>query len=395
MNHRIQWLLVSAVALAPLSWGCSSDENPAGAGGSGGSGGSSGSAGSAGTAGGGTGGSAGTSGAGGAGGSSRDAATDVSADSNAPDGARDGARDGASDATEAGEGGAFSFIRVAHLSPGAPAIDVCLRPRAAAGDGGEAGVDAASDAADATDGAMADAADGSDGALDAGADATDGGNDGFSIGPVFKGLGVTAGLAYTQVSSYLSVPPGAYDVRIVAPNSPNCRTALAGLPDTTLDVVAVGTYSTIAAIGVINSDAGQDFQLRRYLDERAVTAGSGKLRFIHAAPGVPNVDVGVGTAESFLAIFDNVPFGGVGVGTGVDVAGYIETPPVSNQTLVARIHAIPTDVLAIPGFTLAAGQISSAFAVGEAASVTAPLKVLVCNNLDTSKAPLSNCSALP
>ena len=180
---------------------------------------------------------------------------------------------------------------------------------------------------------MADAADGSDGSADAGADATDGGNDGFSIGPVFKGLGVAAGLAYTQVSSYLSVPPGAYDVRIVAPNSPNCRTALAGLPDTTLDVVAVGTYSTIAAIGVINSDAGQDFQLRRYLDERAVTAGSGKLRFIHAAPGVPNVDVGVGTAESFIAIFDNVPFGGVGVGTGVDVAGYIETPPVSNQTL--------------------------------------------------------------
>ena len=43
MNHRIQWLLVSAVALAPLSWGCSSDENPAGAGGAGGSGGSSGS----------------------------------------------------------------------------------------------------------------------------------------------------------------------------------------------------------------------------------------------------------------------------------------------------------------------------------------------------------------
>ena len=393
MNHRIQWLLVSAVALAPLSWGCSSDESPAATGGSGGSGGSSGSTGTAGTAGG-TGGSAGTGGASGAGGSSRDAATDVSADSNAPD----GARDGGSDATEAGEGGTFAFIRVAHLSPGAPAIDVCLRPRAAAGDGGEAGVDAASDAADATDGAMADAADGSDGSdgsADAGADATDGGNDGFTIGPVFKGLGVTAGLAYTQVSSYLSVPPGAYDVRIVAPNSPNCRTALGGLPDTTLDVVAVGTYSTFAAIGVINSDAGQEFQLRRYLDERAVTAGSGKLRFIHAAPGVPNVDVGVGTAESFIAIFDNVPFGGVGVGTGVDVAGYVETPPVSNQTLVARIHAIPTDVLAIPGFTLAAGQISSAFAVGVASSVTAPLKVLVCNDLDNSKAPLSNCGVLP
>ena len=141
-----------------------------------------------------------------------------------------------------------------------------MRPRAAAGDGGEAGVDAASDAADATDatdGAIADAADagdaadGSDVSADAGADATDGGNDGFSIGPVFKGLGVTAGLAYTQVSSYLSVPPGAYDVRIVPPNSPNCGTALAGLPDTTLNVFALGTYSTVAAIEVINSDAGQ------------------------------------------------------------------------------------------------------------------------------------------
>ncbi|MFO0630441.1 MAG: hypothetical protein U0325_33110 [Polyangiales bacterium] len=56
--------------------------------------------------------------------------------------------------------------------------------------------------------------------------------------PTLRGLGVTAGLAYAQVTRYLTVDAGAYTVRLVAPASANCDTALAGLPDSNLPMLA-------------------------------------------------------------------------------------------------------------------------------------------------------------
>src|SRR5688572_17970920 len=71
-------------------------------------------------------------------------------------------------------GADMAMARVAHLSPDAPPVDFCV-------DGGS----------------------------------------GF-IGPVLKGAGDTDGLAYSEVTSYLPLPPGTYDVRIVAPNADGC-----------------------------------------------------------------------------------------------------------------------------------------------------------------------------
>jgi hypothetical protein len=239
---------------------------------------------------------------------------------------------------------ADAHLRVAHFAPDAPAVDVCLRPHAASG--------------------------------------------AFSIGPVLKSLSVTAGLSYPQVTAYVPVPAGQYDVRIVAPNAADCATALAGLPDITdLPSLPAGAYATVAAEGLLMSDAGPGFGLHAYVDDHMVDAAKIKLRFVHASPGTPSVDVGLGTGESFVALFSNVAFGAAGT------PAYLETSPVSSATVVARPAGTQTDALVIPGVSIPAGAIVTAFAIGNAAG--APLKTDICIDLDTAKAPLSTCSVLP
>src|SRR5262249_54235782 len=120
-----------------------------------------------------------------------------------------------------------------------------------------------------------------------------------------------------------------------------------------------------------------------------------KARFIHASPGTPNLDLGFGTSEGFALLFGNVAYGSAGAGTGIDANGYLQGPPVSSQTLVTRVTGDPTDVLLVQNFTLPAGAIASIFAIGVVVSVTTPLKLLICQDLDASKAPLANCSVKP
>src|SRR5262245_22956881 len=78
-------------------------------------------------------------------------------------------------------------IRVAHLSPDAPAVDFCI---AKAGSGNFAG-------------------------------------------PVLAGDGGLAGISFGKVTKYFDVGPAQYDVRLVAPASANCASSLGGLPDFT------------------------------------------------------------------------------------------------------------------------------------------------------------------
>ena len=67
-------------------------------------------------------------------------------------------------------------LRIAHLSPDAPAVDVCIAPH---------------------------------------------GTTDFA-GPVLAGAGAASGLSYGNVTKYLDVEAIQYDVRVVAPGAANC-----------------------------------------------------------------------------------------------------------------------------------------------------------------------------
>jgi hypothetical protein len=233
-------------------------------------------------------------------------------------------------------------LRVAHLSPDAPAVDVCVNP-----------------------------------------------GSGF-IGPVLATAGDNDGLAYPEVTSYVAVPAATYSVRIVAPGSANCNTALAGLPDVTGVAVAAASDYTAAAVGMLTPGASDDaFSIKLLADDNThANSAKGYLRFVHASPDAPAVDVGLGSGSSFTAVWSDVEFGEVGQVTG---QSYVETDPIANGTVSARATGTTADALVIPGVNVPAGAVATAFAIGNLDGMPKPLKVLLC----VDSAAMSACSVVP
>jgi hypothetical protein len=233
--------------------------------------------------------------------------------------------------TNPADGEATARIRVAHLSPDAPAVDFCIAP---AGTGEFAG-------------------------------------------PVLAGAGGITGLSYSKVTKYLDVAPNQYDVRLVAPNSQDCATALGGLPDiTNLPTLAAGDTATLAATGLLSHGNSAAFELKAYLDETKVPDGEAKLRFIHASPDTPNVDVGIGGGVAFTSVFSNIPYGGFQEHD----HGYFTTSPVDGIEISARATGSASDAIAVKPVSLPAGALVTAFAIGQIGSTTTPLRVLICND---------------
>jgi hypothetical protein len=144
----------------------------------------------------------------------------------------------------------------------------------------------------------------------------------------------------------------------------------------------------VAAIGDLDPSgaAASDpsFALTVLVDDATPVASKTKLRFFHASPGTPNVDVGVGQAHLFTRLFANVAFG-------TDGSGFLTAEPLTNA-ITARLANAATDALTVPGVTLAGGQIYSAFAIGGKTGLAAnPLSVLLCTDTAPANGLLSSC----
>ncbi|MFO0630437.1 MAG: hypothetical protein U0325_33090 [Polyangiales bacterium] len=96
---------------------------------------------------------------------------------------------------------------------------------------------------------------------------------------------------------------------------------------------------------------------------------------MHASPGTPAVDVGIpGAGTAFTGVFNNVAF--------PNGSSYVNTAPLANATLAARVANTATAAGAYPlqldGVTLPAGARATVFAVGILNSDQVPLSALVC-----------------
>lgn len=239
-------------------------------------------------------------------------------------------------------------VRVAHLSPDAPAVDFCIAPA---------------------------------------------GTQAFA-GPVLAGAGAPLGISYANVTRYLDVEAIRYDVRLVSPGAADCSRAL--LPDVTdLPELPAGASATIAATGKLEHDGtGEPFAVRAYLDDASVAAGQAKLRFVHASPGTPAVDVGLGVGHGFQRVFAGVSFGGIGTNAPLDALGFVEASPFT-APVTARLAGSTADALTVPSVTLAVDQIATAFAIGNKTGQTAnPLRVLLCSDR-ASAGLLTACVTAP
>ncbi|HEY5922505.1 MAG TPA: DUF4397 domain-containing protein, partial [Kofleriaceae bacterium] len=226
-------------------------------------------------------------------------------------------------------------LRVAHLSPDAPAVDVCIAPHGS----------------------------------------------GDFTGPLLANAGGPLGLSFGQLTKYLDIAPAQYDVRLVAPAAADCSRGL--VPDfTELPEILEGASVIVAATGNLAHGGNAAFALRAFIDDDEVVAGKTKLRFIHASPGTPAVDVGIGGGVLFTPVFENVEYG---------ANASITAAPASSIEISARAHGTTEDVLAINSAPLPADTILTAIAIGELGNADAPLDVLLCNDSGPPHDLLTEC----
>jgi LPXTG-motif cell wall-anchored protein len=111
-------------------------------------------------------------------------------------------------------------------------------------------------------------------------------------------------------------------------------------------VVTIGQLANIEPLVLVDNNSAPE-------------AGKAHVRFVHASPDAPAVDIAVTGGP---VLFSNVPFKGVGDYLPVDAGTY---------DLEARIAGADTVALSVPGVALADGTVYTIFAMGLAGGAPA------------------------
>jgi hypothetical protein len=252
-------------------------------------------------------------------------------------------------------------VRIAQLSPDAPPLDVCLAPHGTGNFGGALFAEIENDT-----GAPLDAS--------------------------------PRGLSFAQVSAYLMVPPGNYDLRVVPGGSTSCSTPLLlpsgeTVPDAVdIPALAVGAAATIVVAGdasVVGTDAV--IEATMILDDASLSSGAAALRAFNAVPSVPTLDFGFGSsAGDWSALLTNIAFGDpsrqAAPSQGMtDANGYLAVGPFTGKTVSVRPSGAMTDTAVADNASVAPGSLASFFAVGGKTGDTShpPLLLLCTDNAPT------------
>jgi hypothetical protein len=205
-----------------------------------------------------------------------------------------------------------------------------------------------------------------------------------------------AGVAFPQVSEYVSVPPGGYDLSVVAPGS-GCMPAVVssvGLPD--LAANARTTFALLGDIRPVNRDPRA--KLAAFLDDLAA-GPQAALRFINATPAASAVDFGTGSlgAGDFSPLALDVEYGlpssALPEGGAADFNGYLPAAASAGVTLSAHAVAAGTDLATGLNATWGAGGLTTVALVNGANGGPAPQLVL-CHDDAPPAGGLTSCATL-
>jgi hypothetical protein len=170
-----------------------------------------------------------------------------------------------------------------------------------------------------------------------------------------NGNKVLSNVSFFAASDYLSVPAGSYKLQVVVAGETDLSKAVI---DATADLMAGKDY-TVAAANVVASIE----PLVLADNNAAPAAGKAHVRFVHASPDAPAVDIRV---KGGPVLFPNIAFKGTGTYTPVDAGTYdLEVTAAGTDTVVK----------AIPGVKLEAGTVYTAWATGTLASLTPEITV--------------------
>ncbi|MBK7780761.1 MAG: DUF4397 domain-containing protein [Ardenticatenia bacterium] len=147
---------------------------------------------------------------------------------------------------------------------------------------------------------------------------------------------------FGAVSGYAGLPAGTYNVKVV-PTGATSPVVIEA--DLTLEA---GKDYTVAAVGRL----AEIMPIVLMDDNSRPAAGKVHVRFVHASPDAPAVDIAVAGGP---VLFSNISFKEVGAYLPVDAASY---------DLEVRLAGTRTVALALPGVMLEAGKVYTIFAMG-------------------------------
>jgi LPXTG-motif cell wall-anchored protein len=148
---------------------------------------------------------------------------------------------------------------------------------------------------------------------------------------------------FKGITDYAKLEPGSYSVQVTPTGATEPIVIDANLDlatQTDYTVVAVGQLASIEPLVLVDNNS-------------APAAGKAHVRFVHASPDAPAVDIAV--ANGGPVLFSNIPFKGVGEYLPVDAGSY---------DLEARIAGTDTVALSVPGVMLDEGTVYTIFAMG-------------------------------
>ena len=164
---------------------------------------------------------------------------------------------------------------------------------------------------------------------------------------------IVKNLAYKELSQYLPVPPGNYNIKVYPSGQmtkPVINTNVFIPKNTVFNVAAIGTLPNISLLPI---------------PEPITANNSGKacVRLVHLSPNAPAVDI---TLADGTKVFNNIPY--------KDITDYVYVP---RGTYTFKVSPTGTDniVLTVPNVKLNSNNYYTIYAVG-LASKSPPLEVI-------------------
>ncbi len=173
-----------------------------------------------------------------------------------------------------------------------------------------------------------------------------------------------AGAPFEAVTPYADVPAGIYNFKVVPTGG--------GPGSAVIDVDASLFYNTDYTILAVNEEDSIE-PLALVDDNRPVRKSSARVRFVHASPDAPMVDVAVVNGP---ILFDDIAFKQVG--------DYVEVPR-GNYDLEVRLSSNGAVALDLPGTLLEGGTTYTVYAMGFAGGAQPDLRAVL--SVDSSRPP--------
>ncbi len=170
---------------------------------------------------------------------------------------------------------------------------------------------------------------------------------------------------YKGITDYAALDPATYNVKVTPTGATEPVVINADLPlaaDTDYTVVAVGLLADIEPLVLTDNNSAPE-------------AGKVHVRFVHASPDAPAVDIAVAGGP---VLFSNIAFKGVGDYLPVDAGTY---------DLEVRLAGTETVALSVPGVILADGTVYTIFAMGLAGGEPALEAVPSADNVEIMLLP--------